>query len=172
VDAPALFLAGANCMHEVEALVARSEPLADGVRHLARAVLCPLAQNFSLLPITDALAGELATASADSSTPPKPLPYLPDGLHALALDISRRTPVAYIMTSYFGGHGRQDALAWDKGELRFSPTANGYDQPWPHTPISQALRMIGVVADVGLDEFDSVGLGRHRETHRWADSVA
>jgi len=159
-------------MHEVEALIARSEPLAAGVRHLKRAVICPLVQNFSLLPITDALTGELASTAADASTPTTPLPYLLDGLHALALDISRRAPVAYVMTSYFGGHGRQDALAWDNGELRFSPSTNGYDQPWPHTPISQALRAIGVVADAGLDEFDTVGLGRHRKTHRWADSVA
>jgi hypothetical protein len=159
-------------MHEVEALIARSEPLTEGIRHLKHAVICPLTQNFSLLPITDALSAELASTAPDASLPAKPLPYLPDGLHALALGISRRTPVAYIMTAYFGGHGRQDALAWHDGELRFSPGTNGYNRPWPDSPISQALRVIGVVADAGLDEFDSVGLGRHRETHRWANSAA
>jgi hypothetical protein len=158
-------------MHEVEALIARSETLSAGVGHLKRAVICPLAQNFSLLPITDAFADELASAQNDAA-PTKPLAYLPDGVLTLALDISRRAPVAYIMTAYFGGQGRQDALAWDNGELRFSPGTDGYDRPWPHTPISQALRMIGVVADAGLDEFDTVGLGRLRKTHRWADSVA
>jgi hypothetical protein len=32
--------------------------------------------------------------------------------------------------------------------------------------------MIGVVADAGMDEFDTVGLGKHRSTDRWAKSQA
>jgi hypothetical protein len=55
--------------------------------------------------------------------------------------------------------------------LRFSPASPGYDQNWPNSPISQALRIIGVVAEQEMDEFDTVGLGKHRETHRWAKSV-
>jgi len=42
---------------------------------------------------------------------------------------------------------------------------------WPNSPISQALRMIGVVAEQGMDEFDTVGLGKHRKTHQWANSI-
>ena len=95
---------------------------------------------------------------------------LSDGLHALAIDISHDCPVAYISTSYFGGQGGQNALVWDKGSLRFSPTAQRYDEVWPNSPISQVLRAIGVLAEEGMDEFDTVGLGHHRETHRWAES--
>jgi hypothetical protein len=31
--------------------------------------------------------------------------------------------------------------------------------------------MIGVVAEAGEDEFDTLGLGKHRETHRWSASI-
>ena len=31
--------------------------------------------------------------------------------------------------------------------------------------------MIGVVAEKGKDEFDTLGLGKHRETHQWVASV-
>jgi hypothetical protein len=128
--------------------------------------------GLSLLPLTDALASELVAYRPDvQAALTQPLSYLAAGAHALAIEISRRAPVAYIATAYFGGNGKQDALAWERGILRFSPTTPDYDRPWPHTPISQALRTIGVVADEGLDEFDTVGLGRHRETHRWAASV-
>jgi hypothetical protein len=92
-------------------------------------------------------------------------------LRALAIDISHDTPVAYINTYCLGGQGGQDALVWDKGNLRFSPTSSGYEQNWPNSPISQALRMIGVVAEAGEDEFDTLGLGKHRETHRWSASI-
>lgn len=159
-------------MHDVEGLIARGDALSTSTSQFASAVVCPLIQGFSLLPLTDALAKELAAYRPDlQATLTKPLPYLSGGAHPLAIEISRRAPVAYIATAYFGGHGKQDALAWERGILRFSPTTPGYDRHWPHTPISQALRTIGVVADQGLDEFDTVGLGKHRETHRWAASV-
>ncbi len=98
----------------------------------------------------------------------KPLQEFPDCLHNLIIEISSKTPVAYITTFYFGGQGGQDALVWDRGALLFSRTSPGYEKNWPNSPISQALRMIGVVAEPGKDEFDTLGLGKHRETHKWA----
>jgi hypothetical protein len=157
-------------MHDVTALIAKSEPLAERTRRFSGAVICPLVQGFSLLPITDVFADELARLeAAPRNALAKPIPSLPDGLHALAIEISGDCPVAYVATYYFGGQGGQDALVWDKGSLMFSPAARGYDQNWPNTPISQALRLIGVVAGLGQDEFDTVGLGQHRETHKWAE---
>jgi hypothetical protein len=159
-------------MHDVEGLIARGDALSASTSQFTSAVVCPLVQGFSLVPLTDALAKELVAYRPDVQTAlAKPLSYLAAGVHALAIEISRRAPVAYIATAYFGGNGKQDALAWERGILRFSPTTPDYDRPWPHTPISQALRTIGVVADEGLDEFDTVGLGKHRETHRWANSI-
>jgi hypothetical protein len=159
-------------VHDVKALIAKSNELAAGVRQFESAIVCPLVQGFSLSPITDALAKELAVYPVESKvTLAKPIRDLSEGLHALAIEISQHCPVAYVSTYYFGGQGGQDALVWDKGSLRFSPTAQGYNQGWPNSPISQALRMIGVVATKGMDEFDTVGLGKHRETHVWAESA-
>jgi hypothetical protein len=158
-------------MHEVEALIAKSGTLATEARRFPLAAVCPLVQGFSLLPITDALAGALGGYRTEPMAPTKPIPYISDGLRAFASDISHLSFVAYVSTYYFGGLGGQDALVWEKGILQFSPTSPGYGQKWPNSPISQALRMIGVVAEPGMDEFDTVGLGKHRETHRWAESV-
>ncbi len=159
-------------MHDVQALIAKNAELAAGTNRFESAIICPLVQGFSLLPITEAFAKELTVSRLETKTAiAKPIPKLLDGLHALAIDISHHAPIAYITTSYFGGRGRQDALVWDKGSLRFSPTTQGYDQGWPNSSISQALRAIGVVAEKGMDEFDTVGLGKHRETHQWAESA-
>jgi hypothetical protein len=159
-------------VHDVKALIAKSEKLAAQARRFESAIVCPLVQGFSLLPITDALARELTVyQSGMKVAPTKPLQGLSDGLHALAIEISHDSPVTYITTSYFGGRGTQDALVWSKGRLCFSPATPGYDQSWPYSPISQALRVIGVVAEPGIDEFDTVGLGKHRETQQWADSA-
>jgi hypothetical protein len=158
-------------MHEVEALIAKTDHLAAAARKFETAKLCSLRQGFSLLPITDALAKELlGYRSETEDVLTRPLECLSDGLHALAVAISHDTSVAYISTCYFGGQGRQDAVVWDNGSVRFSPVTPGYSQDWPNSSISQALRMIGVIAEGGQDEFDSLGLGKHRETHRWAES--
>jgi len=160
-------------MHEVEALIAKTDHLATAARKFETATICPLTQGFSLLPITDALAKELLGSRSETEDAPTrpPLEYLSDGLHALAVVISHDTPVAYISTFYFGGQGRQDAVVCDKGSVRFSPLTTGYSQGWPNSSISQALRMMGVIAEGGQDEFDSLGLGKHRKTHRWAESA-
>ena len=123
------------------------------------------------MPISEDFAKELSVYASQTKAPLiKPIKELSDGLHALAIEISHDCPVAYISTFYFGGQGGQNALVWDKGGLRFSPNTQRYDQVWPNSPISQALRAIGVLAEEGMDEFDTVGLGNHRETHKWAES--
>src|ERR1051326_675222 len=144
-------------MHEVEALIAETDHLAAAARKFETATVCSLAQGFSLLPITDALAKELRGYQPETKDiPTKPLGYLSDGLHALAVAISHDTRVAYISTSYFGGQGGQDAIVWDKGSIRFSPITPGYSQGWPNSSISQALRMIGVVAEGGQGGQDAI----------------
>jgi hypothetical protein len=158
-------------MHDVQALIAKSETLAAAARRFEHATVCALVQGFSLLPITDTLEKDLAIHHSQTTvTLTKPIRGLSDWLHALAIEISHDSPVAYFTTAYFGGQGGQDALVWNKGGLRFSPATPGYDQGWPNSPISQALRTLGVVAEQGLDEFDTVGLGKHRQTHDWAES--
>lgn len=160
-------------MHDVKALIAKSGVLQSKAGQFSNAVVCPLSQGYSLLPITDAFAKELsAYRSASSASRATPLEEISPELLILATEISQLAPVAYITTGYFGGQGGQDAVVWDKGNLVFSPSVQGYDRVWPDSPISQALRSIGVVAEEEKDEFDTVGLGNHRETHRWAESVA
>jgi len=160
-------------MHEVEALIAEQGALVRSVSRLQSAVTCPLPQGLALLPITDALAKELADTHPQVTVPRiKPAGHaLSDALHDLAVEISLITPVAFINTYYFGGQGGQDAVVWEKGSVQLSRATMGDDRIWPNSPISQALRMMGVVAAPGLDEFDTVGLGLHRRADRWAASA-
>lgn len=55
--------------------------------------------------------------------------------------------------------------------LVFGPTDERYNDVWPNSAISQAIRKLGIMAAEGKDEFDTVGLGRYRKTHRWAEAV-
>lgn len=67
--------------------------------------------------------------------------------------------ICEIETDYFGGFGEQSAklyrdnLVLMNEDTRKDPVSN---------PINQALKMMGVEAKPGMDEFDTVNLGRYR----------
>jgi hypothetical protein len=69
--------------------------------------------------------------------------------------------------------GEQSAMVWDAGQvvLDHLHLAENAVIPDVGTPVSRALRRLGAVKDVHHDEFDAVGLGRHRDTERWLPSA-
>jgi hypothetical protein len=70
--------------------------------------------------------------------------------------------VAHIRTDYFGGFGNQSSKLWINNELKFKYCDEGQYGEYHASPINEILRKIGVVKKSGLDEFDTIGLGRRR----------
>jgi hypothetical protein len=159
-------------MHNVQAIIANRLALTPKLADFRHAVLFPLTSELALLPITDEFAHEIRgyRVEAGASVEP-PVSSLSPGLALFAKEVSRSTAVAYIATFYVGGLGGQDAVVWENEQLVFGPTDERYNDVWPNSAISQALRKLGIVAAEGEDEFDTVGLGRYRATHRWAEAV-
>ncbi len=65
--------------------------------------------------------------------------------------------LAYLEADFFGGSGDQYSKAYVAGVagfVAFGPTYNA---------INNALKLIGVVRTEGHDEFDTLGLGKHRD---------
>ncbi|MEU0881995.1 hypothetical protein ABZ345_25560 [Lentzea sp. NPDC005914] len=80
-------------------------------------------------------------------------------------------PVALVEAEFFGGCGSQQAQVWEHGRRVLGPLVQEEDDPVPPvSPISLALRRLGVVKGSHHDEFDAVGLGRHRSTSDWITS--
>ncbi|MGK4597926.1 MULTISPECIES: hypothetical protein [Amycolatopsis] len=113
---------------------------------LEGARLVPLGQDLSLMPVAETRfdTGPLAECSEHGA-------------------------VAYVEAEYFGGAGTQFAQVWEGGETVLGPLQVDEDEPDPAdgSPISQALRRLGVLKGDHFDEFDAVGLGRHRDTDDW-----
>ncbi|MEU8412035.1 hypothetical protein AB0C24_04570 [Amycolatopsis japonica] len=113
---------------------------------LEGARLVALGQNLSLMPVTETRfdTGPLAECSEHGA-------------------------VAYVEAEYFGGAGTQFAQVWEGGETVLGPLHVDEDEPDPAdgSPISQALRRLGALKGDHFDEFDAVGLGRHRDTDDW-----
>lgn len=87
---------------------------------------------------------------------------LPDELITLCSELSRSGSLAYVEAEVFGGAGTQAYAMFENGCAVGAPSL-GEDA------INRALRKIGDVAPPGLDEFDYIGLGKHRDTEGWLE---
>jgi hypothetical protein len=88
--------------------------------------------------------------------------YLSDQLMGALVDSSAEGKVMYFETEYFGGTGTQGAIVLERGSVLFGPRVA------VRGPINAALALLGVkVCLPALDEFDTIGLDRHRTTDSW-----
>jgi len=133
-----------------------------------------LPQGYGLVPITsqvcDRLGGGTAKPFGDTFW------FLSSGVEALARNVSRTGPIAYLEAEMFGGTGTQAMVAWRDGGVWLGPAATEFRWP-PPDPASnpqwafnQALRYLGVDRGAGIDEFDALNLGKHRHTVDWQTS--
>ena len=68
--------------------------------------------------------------------------------------------VAYVEADYWGGEGGQMAIIWEEGK-RVKELSFGHDR------INEVLRDFGAKPENGIDEFETVGLRRERNTYDW-----
>jgi hypothetical protein len=152
--------------YTLEAVIGLATVLSVVTQDQAGAVIVPLRQGLSLVPMTDQLFDELTDGSP--SRPPGFWKF-PGGFHHMLCSWSSHGPIAYVEAEYFGGIGRQCSAVWNGGTLIFGPAAIDDGQPGPvtGTPISQALARLGVVRGGHHDEFEAAGLSQHRRTEDW-----
>ena len=144
--------------------------LAPGGLLTARAAGHPvvaLDRGLALLPMTELVLEEIVPGGEYRGA----LGFvgLPDGFDRVLAGWSVDGPVAYVEANFFGGIGAQRAIVWLAGELAFGPVGDEVGRPSGPSPISRALARLGVARAAALDEFDAVGLGRHRTTEDWAE---
>ncbi|MFD8600159.1 hypothetical protein ACFV1L_34670 [Kitasatospora sp. NPDC059646] len=142
----------------LEAVVAAETLLRATATGLPGTRVVPLAQGLALLPMSD----DLDEAVRDGAPGLAPFRMLPGGFDRTLAAWSATGPVAYVEADIFGGTGDQSVAVWDRGALALGPLTASTG-----SPISLALRHLGARADGRPDEFDAVGLGRHRRTESW-----
>ena len=105
---------------------------------------------------------------------------LVDPVRQFAAELSASGPVVYLHAEITGGTGTQGSVGWRGGQIDFGPvlTANiaadletdeyVLAEDVTQGAINRALWHLGVrTAATALDEFDTVGLGLHRDTDEW-----
>ncbi len=67
--------------------------------------------------------------------------------------------IAKISTDYFGGSGHQEAKLFVNNKKEYDQSS---ELDWSVKPINDVLKSMGVVKKDGMDEFDTIGLGKYR----------
>ena len=152
--------------YEIRAAVGLASLLKDVSGVLGEPVVA-LHGTFGLVPVTDAATATLGVSNTDLEIAGLV------GCHSVVAQVlagaSISGPVAFVEAEFFGGVGEQGAAVWNAGSLSWAaPTAEARWSSSERTPISEALYRVGVEASPGADEFETVGLGRHRSTSDWA----
>jgi hypothetical protein len=160
--------------HNIYGFITRRDGLEDSLATFAPAKAMVLAQGFAFIPMGE-WAGSTPTAPLPLTTSYAELNYLSAHLADLGCQISVYTPLAFVETEYFGGSGGQGAIVWHQGQVRLGPIRTEsfwrdgqfITPPLAEGAINRALRFLGVQASAGLDEFDTLGLGRYRSNEKW-----
>ncbi len=151
----------------LEAVIGSSAVIRTVTVDLPAATLIPLPQGIAMMPMTD----EFFDAVAEEVDAARSLGFekLPGGFAEKLSSWSATAPIGYAEADFFGGVGTQQAALWTDGALTFGPVSIDEDEPFPPdgSPISQLLRHLGVTRGGHHDEFDALGLGRHRHTEGW-----
>jgi hypothetical protein len=147
--------------YELSAIVGEEAVLRRAFADLAHV---PLAHGLALIPVIEAVGDERVGLFHG----------LTERLRRLVERASELGAVAYVEAELFGGRGTQSAIAFRHGTVLVGPihtqSDDGEEDGYTTTDdlaINQVLRALGVSPDGGRDEFDTIGLGRFRETEDW-----
>lgn len=121
-----------------------------------------IGQGITLLPMTEELFDQINHLSISPDI--DKFEYLTENIEREILKIIKDSHYAYVEAEYHGGQGGQMAIIWDKSH-RKSILEFGQQK------INSVLKGFGVRAEIGKDEFDTLGLGRYRNTMDWIEKT-
>jgi hypothetical protein len=124
--------------------------------------------GLAMVPVTRELAAGLDPAAVGDERVSPRWPLLRQPVAALARQVSAGRRALYIAGETFGGPGIQEAVGWQDGRLLYGPSGTcdveadlepGYHLiPRRDGAINAGLRVLGVRADQGRDEYETIGL--------------
>ncbi len=159
--------------YELQAILGRQAALERHRDRYRNAHVVPLNLGWAIIPLTFALRRELGRARTpgvwDASAVDEDFQR---AMTAWLEEISRDDVVAYVaadMSPAYPDYGSQDAGVWRDGQMVLGPLHSR-----GQGAINQVLRFMGVPVDPAAregDEFDTLGLGRHRKTEQWVEAA-
>ena len=146
--------------HFVTGLIA-TQPVLQ--KFAARHMLHPpilLTPDLAILPLADESIDTFVIAPQGDYRPG--FSYLSERLVSLLSEASNEGTIMYFETEYFGGSGTQGAAVFAAGVFVLEPESAKLG------PVNRGLALLGVrTQPPARDEFETVGLHRHRSVEDW-----
>jgi hypothetical protein len=121
--------------------------------------LVALGEGMAMIPLSESIRSGVGGIPFLPFTD-EGIEFIPKALEELCKRLSAAGRVAYLEAELFGGDGTQAMFLLDHELLVQGPVV-------APDAINQALRALGVHIHHHRDEFEAVGLGRHRNVESW-----
>ncbi len=159
--------------YNLTAFLGHQKPIQQAQILLNAPVIIALPQSVYLLPVILPSKRSLTEEPLYQDSFYELPQYIVDiGLQA---SIAGRGRIAWLEAEFFGGVGHQAIIVWEKGEIVRGPKRSDSHKS-NQSVFNQALRELGIKAE-GIvdgryhDEFETVELGRHRDTEDWLKQI-
>jgi hypothetical protein len=150
--------------YNLNAFLGRSDELKNIERRFRTSKIVQLTSDIALIPMTGELFDEINNYRTGNDI--GKWQFLTSNVEKDILGLIGDDMVSYIEVHYFGGQGGQRGIIWRKGTRIF-------EMEFQQDVVNAVLRQFGVIKEKSKkDEFDTVGLGRHRNTEDWIEEVA
>jgi hypothetical protein len=116
-----------------------------------------------LVPLSEPLLRDIQEGERGSETPSQVggvFEFLTPPVESWVRALSERMSIAYLETEYYAGEGFERSAVFRNQSLVLGPLEGA-------GAINRALRELGVLAKSGQQEFEAVGLDRHRTLEEW-----
>lgn len=146
--------------HFLKAFIGNKESLIPIREKYDSSRLIELSDKISMIPMTDELfddINQLETSSEISS-----FEFLTENIERKTLELIGTKKLAYIESEFFGGQGGHIGLIWENRERCFMGD-------FKKSTMNEILKRLGVIRTGLKDEFETIGLDRHRQTEDWIE---
>lgn len=146
--------------HYLKAFIGQKENLTPISDKYSNSKLVDLSDEVSMIPMTDELFDEINQSHTSSEV--TGFEFLTENIENKTLDIIGNKKLAYVESEFFGGQGGHIGLIWKDGEREFIGD-------FKKSTMNEILKKLGVIRNRNQDEFETIGLDRHRDTEDWTD---
>ena len=150
-------------MYSLCALLSDRSHLKSRLSGLEGARVIDLPETLGMVPLSESLLRVVQDrwpAAEGSERVSGVFEFMTPSLETWVQELSRGAAVGYIETEYFGGEGFERSAVFRDASLILGPLDGA-------GAVNRALRTLGVAPRPGQEEFDVVGLGRHRSLEEW-----
>jgi len=152
-------------MYCLYAVVGKSRELLTKDLEYPEAAVVHLGEGIGMVPLSEDLLQAIDRSAGSVPAPLEPgFEFLSRNVAAWVRALSRGATLAYTEAEFIAGEGTESAVVWRDGEVALGPLHGT-------GAVNLALRALGVKAPSGREEFEVVGLGRHRQPHEWLEDL-